>query len=112
MSHQLLPACQQPVIWDRRLECLHINSQFDAEKGVLHAVLRSAEDGNERDGLKGSSTACVVLIDTVQVKSCISPILLDSIQCSRDTHRSQMSPSQLCVPCCNLNLDLVYSTAP
>ncbi|BDA46553.1 Protein phosphatase PTC7 homolog fig at C-terminar half [Coccomyxa sp. Obi] len=29
-------------------------------------VLRKAEDGNERDGLKGSSTACVVLIDTAQ----------------------------------------------
>ena len=33
----------------------------------LNAVLRKADDGNERDGLKGSSTACVVLIDTVQV---------------------------------------------
>jgi hypothetical protein len=34
---------------------------------MCDAVLRSAADGNESDGLKGSSTACVVLIDTVQV---------------------------------------------
>ncbi len=35
---------------------------------VILAVLRKAEDGNEQDGLKGSSTACVVLIDTAKVR--------------------------------------------
>lgn len=33
---------------------------------LLCTVLKKAEDGNERDEYKGSSTACVVLIDTLQ----------------------------------------------
>ncbi len=33
----------------------------------MDAVLRSAEDGNERDELKGSCTACIALIDGVEV---------------------------------------------
>ena len=33
----------------------------------VNAVLRSAEDGNERDDLKGSCTACIALIDAVEV---------------------------------------------
>ena len=37
----------------------------------MDAVLRSAEDGNERDELKGSCTACVALINAGEV-SCPS----------------------------------------
>ena len=47
---------------------------------MLGPVLRKAEDGNERDGLKGSSTACVVLIDTAQVRTSCSVNLLQNQQ--------------------------------
>ena len=42
-------------------------------------VLRSAEDGNEKDELKGSCTACIALIDPIEVRSlCFQSALLTS----------------------------------